>query len=205
MRSKNIKNRFLELRPDCLELFKALALVIESRDPDSKGHSEKVALLAREIAQELDCPDGLTFDIEMAARIHDIGKVGIRDDILLKSGVLTVAEWLEMMQHPSKGAEMIRPISFLQGLVPIVEGHHEHFDGTGYPHGLKGEEIHLGARILAVADAYDALTSGRPYRSRFSHDQAIKILQEGGGAQWDPKVVDAFLGVVQRKAGALWL
>ncbi len=183
MRSKNIKNKLLELRPDCFELFKALALVIESRDPDSKGHSEKVALLAREIAQELDCPDRLTCEIEMAARIHDIGKVGIRDEILLKSGLLTVAEWLEMMQHPSKGAEMIRPISFLQGLIPIIEGHHEHFDGTGYPQGLKGEEIHLGARILAVADAYDALTSRRPYRSRFSHDQAIKILRESGGAQ----------------------
>jgi putative two-component system response regulator len=203
MKRKNIKSKGLELRLDGLELFKALALVIESRDPYSKGHAERVALLAREIAQELDCPDELKFGIEMAARIHDIGKLGIRDEILLKSQPLTMAEWLEMMQHPSKGAEMIRPISFLQGLVPIIEGHHEHFDGTGYPQGLKGDEIPLGARILAVADAYDSLTSKRPYRPGFSHNQAIEVLKDGGGAQWDPEVVGAFLRAAQRKVSGL--
>ena len=199
MKRKNTETKVLRLRQAYFEVLKPLALIFESHDPYSKGHSERVAFIAREIAEELGCSDELKLEIEMAARIHDIGKSSLKDEILFKSGPLTPAEWAEMMQHPSRGAEMIAPISFLKGLVPIIEGHHEHFDGTGYPKGLKGEEIPLGARILAVADAYDTLTSERPYRSRFGQEEAIKMLKGSAGVQWDSNVVAAFLRAAQRK------
>lgn len=199
MKRKNTGNEVLGLRQAYFEVLQALAIIAESRNPYSRGHSKRVAFIAREIAEELGCPDEVKLEIEMAARIHDIGKIGLKDEILFKPGPLTPAEWAEMMQHPSRGAEMIRPISFLKGLVPIIESHHEHFDGTGYPRGLKGEEIPLGARILAVADAYDTLNSERSYRSYFGHEQAIKMLKDSAGVQWDSNVVAAFLRVVQRK------
>jgi HD-GYP domain-containing protein (c-di-GMP phosphodiesterase class II) len=121
----------------------------------------------------------------------------LNDDILLEKEPLTEEEWHKIKQHPTKGADYLRPLNFLSDVIPIIESHHEHYDGTGYPKGLKGKEIPLGARILAVADAYVALTSPRPYRPVFSHKQTVEIIEEGAGSQWDPDVVAALIKVAK--------
>ena len=178
-------------------MLKAMAQAIESHDPYSQRHSERVAQMSQMLAQELNCPDELKSQIEVAAMLHDIGKLSLNDDILLKKEPLTEEEWHKIKQHPTEGADYLHPLEFLRGVIPIMESHHEHYDGTGYPKGLKGEEIPLGACILAVADAYVALTSPRPYRPAFSHKQAAEIIQEGTGSQWDPNVVAAFIKVAK--------
>jgi len=116
--------------------------------------------------------------------------------VLLKTDRLTPSEAIEIKRHPTKGGEIVRYLGFLREVIPSIESHHERYDGKGYPHGLRGENIPLGARILAVADAYDAMTSSRAYRNAMNHDQAADILKKGCGTQWDPVVVEAFLTVL---------
>jgi len=128
--------------------------------------------------------------------LHDIGKLGISDTILLKPGKLTPEEYEAVKKHPVIGADIVSVAGFLKDIVPFILGHHERYDGTGYPRGLKGEEIPLGARILAVVDVYEALTADRPYHKAISKEEAIKILRSGMNTQFDPKVVDVFLNVV---------
>lgn len=134
--------------------------------------------------------------LDIAARLHDIGKLAIRDEILLKPSVLTPSERAEVQRHPAKAVEILRFLDFLKDVLPNIEHHHEHYDGKGYPSSLKGEQIPLGARILAVADAYDALTSERPYRPAMSNGQVMETLKQGAGSQWDPIVVEAFLSAL---------
>ncbi|MCK4243021.1 MAG: PAS domain S-box protein [Dehalococcoidia bacterium] len=182
-----------ELEEAYLKMARTLVLTLEARDPYTRGHSERVAQLSRQIAYEMRLPPEQIKKIETAARLHDLGKIGIPDGILLKPDSLTPSEWAEIQLHPTKSVDMLRFLGFLNGTLPMIEGHHERYDGRGYPDGLKGEETPRGARILAVADAYDAMTSARPYRPAMTSEQAIKILKEGAGTQWDPEVVDAFL------------
>lgn len=200
-RGRFLKQKIPQLEQGYIEFVKAVAQAIEKRDPYSHGHSERVAQISLQIANRMGCSERLKRDIEMAARIHDIGKASIRDGILIKLGPLTPDEWFQIMQHPAEGAGLISSLSFLKDLLPIIEGHHEWYNGEGYPNQLKEEEIHLGARILAVADAYDSLTSERPYRHRLSREEAIEIIKRGAGSQWDPTVVQAFIEVaVQEEA-----
>jgi HD-GYP domain-containing protein (c-di-GMP phosphodiesterase class II) len=131
-------------------------------------------------------------DLKVAAMLHDVGKIGISDVILGKPGPLTEREMNIVRDHPSKGVEILKPIKQFESILPAILHHHENYDGSGYPHGLAGENIPLLARIIAVADSYDAILSVRPYRAAASHDRAFEELRECAGKQFDPSVVDAF-------------
>jgi HD-GYP domain-containing protein (c-di-GMP phosphodiesterase class II) len=172
--------------------------IIELRDPYTAGHSRRVATTARALALELGLTAEEADSIESAGHVHDIGKVAIDPAVLTKPGKLTEDEWVEMKRHPVFGAEVISQFAAYQEGSPLVRWHHESWDGEGYPDGKRGEEIPLGARILAVADTFDALTSDRPYREGMPLERARAILDEGAGTQWDTAVVDALLGLLDR-------
>ncbi len=186
-----------------LQMARVLAQMVEMREPYARGHSERVALLANDIALQLGCPDELIRAIQLAATVHDIGKIVIPDHILFKPGHLTSAEYSEIKTHPMATVDIIRHLDYFKGIIPLVESHHEWYDGKGYPKKLAGENIPLGARILAVADAYDAMTCPRPYRPRLSNEDAVQALKKGAGTQWDPAVVDAFLRILKRESKML--
>jgi putative two-component system response regulator len=194
--------------PDRLEelysqIAKALALMAETHEPYIRGHSERVSLLASNIATQLGLSVQLTRQIKLAAILHDIGKIVIPDHVLGKPGPLTPAEYSEVKRHPKITVEIIRQIDYFKGLTPIIESHHEWYNGKGYPNNLKGESIHIGARVLAVADAYDAMTCPRPYRTRLSDEEVVKTLKKGAGVQWDPKIVEALFKVLERESKML--
>ena len=194
-----VKERTRRLERGYFEIVRMLAKILEERDPYTLGHSERVSELSVKIAKEMGLRGKILEILKNAGLLHDIGKIGVRDSVLLKKGPLTEEEWEEIKAHPKMGADILRSSGFLEELIPLIEEHHERWDGKGYPKGLKGEEIDLGARILAVADAFDALTSDRAYRKRFPPDEAIRILKEGAGVQWDPKVVDALIRVLEKE------
>ena len=184
-----ISQKGLELEEAYLEIAKTLTMAVEARDPYTRGHSERLTQLAQEIAADMGCSEKLIRDIQIAGRLHDIGKIGIPDSILLKPGPLTAAEWAEIQQHPVKAIEMIRFLGSLRDVFPLIEGHHERFDGKGYPNRLKGEQISLGARILAVADAYEAMTSERAHRSELTPDEALDELEARAGTHHSSEIV----------------
>ncbi|MEE8372412.1 MAG: HD domain-containing phosphohydrolase, partial [Dehalococcoidia bacterium] len=186
-----------------LEMAKVLALMAETREPYARGHSERVSMLANEIAVQIGCPDDLVRDLQLAAVVHDIGKIVIPDHILFKPGNLTPAEHNEVKRHPVASAEIMRHVNSFTSALPIVESHHEWFNGKGYPNKLKGESIPLGARILAVADAYDAMTCSRPHRARLSSEDAVDVLKKGAAKQWDPAIVDAFVRILELESKML--
>jgi len=177
----------------------AFAKTIELKDHYTGEHVEKTVHYATEVARELDLPKEDVEKIRQAAILHDLGKIGISESILLKRGKLTKKEFDEIKKHPQIAADILRPIQSLQGVVPLIYYHHERWDGSGYSNGLKGEEIPIGARIIAVSDVYEALTSDRPYRKAYSKDEAVKIMKSSSGTQFDPKVVDTFLNVLQQE------
>src|SRR5262249_41429384 len=144
---------------------RSLAEALEARDCETRGHSDRVVAYCLRLGRELGLGHLELFALEQGALLHDIGKIGVRDSILLKQGTLTEEEWTEMRTHIDAGLRIISDIDFLSGARPVVAQHHERFDGSGYPSGLKGKQIHLNARIFAVADALDAITSDRPYRA----------------------------------------
>jgi response regulator RpfG family c-di-GMP phosphodiesterase len=174
---------------------RSLAQALEARDVETRGHSDRVVAYCLRIGKEIGLTQKDMIGLEQGALLHDIGKIGIRDSILLKRGPLTSQEWVEMRQHIQHGMRIIKGIDFLSGAQPIVGQHHEKFDGSGYPKGLKGEAIHIHARIFAVADAYDAITSDRPYRAARSYEQARAEIQANAGVHFDPTVVNAFLNI----------
>lgn len=170
----------------------ALANAIDVRDPYTRGHVERVTAYAQVIAQQMGCRDALLEQIRFGSILHDIGKIVIQDDVLLKSAPLSAEEWEKMKQHPITGAEMIKDISYLAPAAPIIRHHHERWDGEGYPDGLKGDEIPLGARIVAVADSFDAMSIDRPYRNGRTLEDAFHEILECSGTHFDPQVVKAF-------------
>ncbi len=176
-----------------LQMARTLAMMAEAREPYARGHSERVSLLANEVAVWIGCPAELMKEIHIAAILHDVGKIIIPEYILFKPGELTPAEYSEIKRHPVATAEIVRNLTHFESAIPLIDSHHEWYNGMGYPRKLKGDDIHLGARILAVADAYDAMTSPRPYRSRLSDDDAIQAITNGAGTQWDPMIAHAFL------------
>ena len=180
-----------------LEAIYSLAKSIELRDRRTKEHCDRMVEYAEKIAQRMGMNEQEVDNVRRAAMLHDIGKLGISDAILLKPGKLTPEEYEIVKKHPVIGADIISVAGFLKDIVPYILCHHEHFDGRGYPRGLKGEEIPLGARIIAVVDVYEALTSDRPYHKAISKDEAIKILKEGMDTQFDARVVKVFLEIVE--------
>ncbi len=174
----------------------SLVQALEARDQYTRGHSEEVSTIAVELAKRLNVrPDELE-DIAIAARLHDLGKIGVRDEVLLKPGKLTDAEFAMIKRHPVVGAKILKPIPSLEKAIPIVLSHHERFDGKGYPEGLKGTDIPFWARITAVADTFHALTSDRPYRKGLPQEKALQIIADVRETQLCPECVDLFLDYI---------
>lgn len=175
-----------------VSVVRSLVSAIEAKDPYTRGHSERVALYTKRIAEEAGYFENEAEAIHLSALLHDVGKIGVSDATLNKTGKLTDEEYAEISKHPDEGWAILCDLDQLRHVLPGVLHHHERWDGRGYPDGLAGEEIPLDGRVMAVADAYDAMTSDRPYRAGMPSEKAESILREGAGVQWDPNCVDAF-------------
>jgi putative nucleotidyltransferase with HDIG domain len=174
---------------------RALSMALDVRDRETEGHAQRVARYMDLMARELRSAKVDVRTLRRGALLHDIGKIGIPDEILRKAGELDGSEWRVMKRHPAYGARILAGIPYLSGAAEIVHHHHERFDGSGYPDGLAGEDIPLGARIFALADALDAMTSDRPYRRAMSLEDAITEIERCSGKQFDPAIVSAFLRI----------
>ena len=186
----------LEARSRALSIIYALAATVDAKDHYTYGHSKKVSDYAVAVGEAMGLPQDRIDIVRAAGLLHDIGKVGIPDSILNKKGTLNDEEWGLIKDHPKLGVEILRHVIDLVNCLPVILHHHERFDGTGYPSGLKGDNIPLEARILAVADAFDAITSPRPYREQLSSQEALEELKRCIGSQFDPKVLEVFFKVV---------
>jgi putative two-component system response regulator len=183
-----------DLEESYFQMARTLALIPEAREPYARGHSDRVVLLAHEIALQLGCSTEMKRQIKFAALLQDIGKIVIPEHILSKQDNLTEEEYAEINRHPTASVEIIKHVDYFKDIIPLVESHHEWYDGSGgYPRKLRGNMIPLGARILSVADAYDAMTCHRPHRRSLTPREAAEVLKNGAGKQWDPVVVDALL------------
>ncbi|MHB0884808.1 MAG: GAF domain-containing protein [Bacillota bacterium] len=185
-------NIFRRERELYLSAVKTLAEAVDARDHHTRAHSTRVARYALMIAHQLDLPVEQLATVEYAGLLHDIGKIGLDDGILRKKGILDPLERAQMMEHPTKGANILQQVAAFREIVPLVKHHHEWFAGGGYPDGLSGPAIPLGARVLAVADAFDAMTTDRPYRLGLTPEEALSRLAAGSGTQFDPTIVGAF-------------
>ena len=182
----------------CAQVVLSLTRAIEAKDTYTHGHSDRTRSLVRAVAREIPLPESLTREIEFGAFLHDVGKIGIEEVILHKTGKLTPDEYETMKKHPAIGHRILQPIPFLKQVGAIALYHQEWYNGAGYPEGLAGEEIPLGARIVQILDAWDAMTSDRPYRKAMPRAAAIAELRRQAGTQFDPKMVDLFLRVIDR-------
>jgi putative two-component system response regulator len=176
----------------------ALAQAVEQRDHNTSQHCQRLAVASVMLGEALGLPNSDLTALFRGGYLHDIGKIGIPDSILFKNGSLTADEWTIMRSHPLRGEEICRTMKSLWPVLPIIRNHHEHWDGSGYPDGLKGEDIPLLARILQVADIYDALTTERSYKAALSHDDAIVLMEEEVRKGWrDPELVSLFANIIQ--------
>ena len=187
---------FSSLQEAYLATVRSLAAAVDAKDPYTRGHSDRVAAFAMMIAEKMGLSHEQRTALEMAAYLHDIGKIGIKEEILLKPGKLDDDERVQMTHHPLIGANILKPVGFPWPITPVVRHHHEWWSGGGYPAGLKGDEIPLLARILTVSDSYEAMTSDRPYRKGMGSDDAIEELKRCAGTQFDAKIVDVFIEVL---------
>ncbi|MCH8008200.1 MAG: HD domain-containing protein, partial [Chloroflexi bacterium] len=187
------------LQKQHLSTIRALTSAIDARDPNTAGHSARVGQLAVTIGKALGLPESQLQHLEIGGYLHDIGKIGVRDSVLLKTGSLTPEERELIENHPRIGLEILAPVELAPEVIAFVSGHHEKLDGTGYPHGWSGEELSIIERIATVADIYDALTTGRPYRGPMSVDEALEIMsREVAEAKLDAHVFATFQGLVSR-------
>jgi putative two-component system response regulator len=177
----------------CLEFSKVLSFTLEEKDPYTSGHSERVCYYSDLISKKISLPPKDRTELQIASYLHDIGKIGISNRFINKKGALTDTDWVIIKQHTRKAIELLSPLSLSPSLLSYIEHHHEHFDGNGYPDGLRGNQIPLGARIIAVSDSYDSMTSNRPYRKPMTREEAKKELLKWAGKQFDPNLVSAFL------------
>lgn len=197
--TKNLTRLYEDLKETYMRTIKTLAHAIDARDHYTHSHSDNVTRYSEMIARAMNVDMNYVEDIKDACQLHDLGKIGVHDNILSKPGTLSAEEFAEIKLHSQKGAQILEPLKFLDNVINIVRHHHERWDGQGYPAGLKGEQIPLGARIMAVADSYDAMVSPRPYRRvGLSVREAIEEIKKNSGTQFDPAVVEAFLKVVDR-------
>ncbi|HXQ32642.1 MAG TPA: HD domain-containing phosphohydrolase, partial [Anaerolineales bacterium] len=169
---------------------------LDLRDKETEGHTQRVTEMTIKLARRFGFNEEEVLHIRRGALLHDIGKMGVPDNILLKPDSLTEEEWIIMRKHTQYAYDLLKPIAFLRSALDIPSCHHEKWDGTGYPRGLKGEDIPLAARIFAVVDVYDALTSDRPYRQAWPKEKALEHIRSLAGLHFDPQVVDAFLKMV---------
>ncbi|MCL6479436.1 MAG: response regulator [Peptococcaceae bacterium] len=193
LRLKKMRDELENIR----NLVVSIAMTWEARDEYSVNHSRKTSFYAEKLARKVFSTKAEHERIRLAGLLHDIGKIGIKDSILLKPGRLEPAELEVVKQHPVASERICSSVSAFELILPYIRHHHERYDGKGYPDGLEKNKIPLGARIIAVADAFDALTSERPYRRPYSQEKAVEILREGAGTQWDPHLVSWFYEIVE--------
>jgi len=200
-RTKELEDSYAALKVANRQALFGLAEAIEAKDPYTKGHCGRVAAYSLVLAREAGYPvDGLE-TLEFGAFLHDIGKIGIRDAVLLKPGPLDEAEWSHMREHPVKGYDIAMNIAMLHPIMPAVRNHHERWDGSGYPDKMKAEEIPLVARIVAIADAFDAMATDRPYKAALPLEECEAVLRKTAGKMYDPDLIEVF---VSRHLGSLY-
>jgi putative nucleotidyltransferase with HDIG domain len=188
-----------QLQVTYVATLRSLIQILEAKDPYTKGHTERVASYSMALANRLELPPDDLRRILFGSLLHDVGKMGLRDDIINKPGPLTPDEWVQMKLHPVVGAQIVEKMEFLTGAIDIVRHHHESWDGKGYPDGLPGENIPLHARIVTVADSFDAMTTDRPYRKALSIAEAVRRIEESSGVQFDPAIARVFTRYVREK------
>jgi len=203
VKHRQIEDLYSKLQISYETTLEALAAALDTRDTETQGHSARVSEYTVLIAGRLSVGEPELTQIRRGALLHDVGKIGIPDAILRKPGKLTPEEWSEMKRHPEIGYRILSGIGFLEESLPIVMAHQERFDGSGYPRGLRGDEIPLGARIFAVVDTLDAMTSDRPYRKALTYGDAREEIVCNAGIQFDPKVVDIFLRISREEWEAI--
>ena len=196
-----IKNLQLyeEQQKTVLGSIKSIVTLLDKKVPVKYTHTHKFSDLVLDLAKELSLSEKEMYILKHASLLHDAGKIDIPTNILTKTKKLTAEEYQIIKKHPIRGVEIIRPLEFIKPVIPIMLHHHERYDGSGYPSGLKKKQIPIEARIMAVADAFDAMTSGRPYRNTASLNEAIEEITKNSGTQFDPQVVEAFLRMVKKK------
>jgi putative nucleotidyltransferase with HDIG domain len=182
-----------------------LVNALEAKDPYLRGHSARVADLSANIATEMGLSEEDVERVRMAGRLHDLGKIGTRDAVVNKEGPLTADEFEHVKQHVIIGAQILAPLVHLGDIVAMVKSHHERFDGSGYPDGLRGEDVPMGGRIIAVAEVYDALTTARPYQEKMTPEQAVERMADLSGTVLDPRVYDALVRLVGRRQTLVFL
>lgn len=197
LRHRRVWSRFE--RRNVMRTINSLVSAIDFKDKLTRNHSDNVKHYAVAIAKAMDLSQAQIDTIKEACQVHDLGKIGVHDNILTKPGKLTELEFKEMKLHSLAGAVILKPFHFLDKVVLIVRQHHERYDGTGYPDGIKGDQIDIGARIMSVADSFDAMTSKRPYRDPLSKDDALAELRNFSGTQFDPQVVEVFIKLMQER------
>ena len=197
--TKNLTRLYEDLRSTYMRTIKVLAQAIDARDHYTHSHSENVAKFAVIIASEMGLSAKEVEIIRQACELHDLGKIGVEDCILGKTSALNDEEWKQIRRHPQIAVQILEPLTFLNEVIELVRQHHEHYNGTGYPVGGKGEDIPIGARIIHLADAYEAMRSARSYRKiPLTKEAAVEEIKTHSGTQFDPRVVEAFLRVVDR-------
>ena len=183
----------------------ALVNALEAKDPYLRGHSARVADLAATIASQMELGDEEVEQVRVAGRLHDIGKIGTRESVMEKQGPLSPEEYDHVKQHVIIGSQILAPLHHLGPVISFVRSHHERWDGSGYPDGLKGEDIPVGARVIGAAEVYDALTTSRPYQDKLTAEQAVEHMADLAGTVLDPKVFEALASVVSRRGTLVFL
>ena len=204
-RSRQLQRAMDELRDTYIATMTSFAQVVEAKDRTTAGHLDRTQRLGLSIAMAVDPVMASQPETSYGFWLHDIGKVGIPEQILCKPGPLNPQEWSVMQEHPTIGANIVEPIRWLTGAVEIVRSHHERWDGTGYPIGLRHEQIPLAARVFSIADSFDAMTNYRPYRAALTVERAIDEIAMGACTQFDPDIVETFLDLVERDPEVLEL
>jgi len=192
-KAAKLQDALISLKEAHLDSVMALTGAIDAKDPFTRGHSSRVRRMSLEMGLETGFKEQRLEALIFGAILHDIGMIGIRDEIIRKQGPLTPQEYEHIREHPSIGAKILEGINFFTDKILMIRNHHERFDGSGYPDGLMGEAIPLEVRIISVADAFDAMTSKRPYREAMSHEDALKELKRFRGKQFDPEILEVFL------------
>jgi putative two-component system response regulator len=204
-RTAELHRERMKLERLSIATLEALVNALEAKDPYMRGHSARVADLSATIAHELGIPDEEVEHVRVAGRLHDIGKIGTREAVLNKQGALSPEEFEHVKQHVVIGSQILAPLGHLGDIIPSVRHHHERWDGTGYPDGLRGEEIPIGARVIGAAEVFDALSTSRAYQEKLSPEKAIERIADLSGTVLDPKVYDALASVVARRRTLVFL